>query len=137
MRESCCRFCGKLGCERLGSCRCKVCVKQCSFGALFFDAEEDRVWSKDTNCVACRRCAILCPTQCIDIIENPLVYKKHSNWTAKIQKDILKQAETGGILLTGTACDMPYPIYWDHILLDASQVTNPSIDPLREPMELR
>jgi len=117
--------------------RCKVCVKQCSFGALFFDAEEDRVWSKDTNCVACRRCAILCPTQCIDIIENPLVYKKHSNWTAKIQKDILKQAETGGILLTGTGCDMPYPIYWDHILLDASQVTNPSIDPLREPMELR
>ena len=29
------------------------------------------------------------------------------------------------------------PIYWDHMLLDASQVTNPSIDPLREPMELR
>jgi len=33
--------------------------------------------------------------------------------------------------------DRPYPIYWDHILLNASQVTNPSIDPLREPMELR
>ena len=31
----------------------------------------------------------------------------------------------------------PYPIFWDHLLLDASQVTNPSIDPLREPMELR
>jgi len=117
--------------------RCQVCVKQCSFGALFFDEQENCVWSKDINCVACRRCAVLCPTQCIDIIENPLVYKKHSNWTAKAQKDILKQAETGGILLTGTGCDMPYPIYWDHILLDASQVTNPSIDPLREPMELR
>ena len=34
-------------------------------------------------------------------------------------------------------CDQPYPIYFDHILLNASQVTNPSIDPLREPMELR
>jgi glutamate synthase domain-containing protein 2 len=33
--------------------------------------------------------------------------------------------------------DRPYPIYWDHLLLNASQVTNPSIDPLREPMELR
>ena len=31
----------------------------------------------------------------------------------------------------------PYPIYWDKILLNASQVTNPSIDPLREPMEIR
>ncbi len=33
--------------------------------------------------------------------------------------------------------DRPYPVYWDHLLLNASQVTNPSIDPLREPMELR
>ena len=29
------------------------------------------------------------------------------------------------------------PVYWDRMLLDASQVTNPSIDPLREPMELK
>ena len=28
-----------------------------------------------------------------------------------------------------------YSIYWDKLLLNASQVTNPSIDPLREPME--
>ena len=44
---------------------------------------------------------------------------------------------TGGILLTGMGNDRPYPIYWDHMLLNASQVTNPSIDPLREPMELK
>lgn len=31
----------------------------------------------------------------------------------------------------------PYPIYWDKILINASQVTNPSIDPLREPMETK
>jgi glutamate synthase domain-containing protein 2 len=41
------------------------------------------------------------------------------------------------VLLTGMGNDRPYPIYWDHLLLNASQVTNPSIDPLREPMELR
>ena len=41
------------------------------------------------------------------------------------------------MLLTGMGCDQPYPIYFDHLLLNASQVTNPSIDPLREPMELR
>jgi len=33
--------------------------------------------------------------------------------------------------------DKPYPIYWDRMLINASQVTNPSIDPLREPMELK
>ena len=33
--------------------------------------------------------------------------------------------------------DLPYPILFDHLLIDACQVTNPSIDPLREPMELR
>jgi glutamate synthase domain-containing protein 2 len=32
--------------------------------------------------------------------------------------------------------DQSFPIYWDKMLLNASQVTNPSIDPLREPMEL-
>jgi glutamate synthase domain-containing protein 2 len=30
-----------------------------------------------------------------------------------------------------------YPIIYDRLVLDACQVTNPSIDPLREPMELR
>ncbi|MBN1401070.1 MAG: FMN-binding glutamate synthase family protein, partial [Anaerolineae bacterium] len=34
-------------------------------------------------------------------------------------------------------CDQPYRIYWDHMVLNASQVTNPSIDPMREPMELK
>ena len=33
--------------------------------------------------------------------------------------------------------DKPYLRIFDHLLLDACQVTNPSIDPLREPMELR
>ena len=31
----------------------------------------------------------------------------------------------------------PYPIYWDKISSTLSQVTNPSIDPLREPMETK
>ena len=30
-----------------------------------------------------------------------------------------------------------YPVYWDRMLINASQVTNPPIDPLREPMETR
>jgi len=49
---------------------------------------------------------------------------------------VRKQAETGGIILTGMGCDKPQFNYWDRLVLNASQVTNPSIDPLREPMEL-
>ena len=41
------------------------------------------------------------------------------------------------MLLTGMGNDRPYLRIFDHLLLDACQVTNPSIDPLREPMELR
>ena len=40
------------------------------------------------------------------------------------------------MLLTGMGNDQGYRVYWDHLVLNASQVTNPSIDPLREPMEL-
>jgi glutamate synthase domain-containing protein 2 len=32
---------------------------------------------------------------------------------------------------------MKFPVYWDKLLINASQVTNPSIDPLREPMETK
>jgi glutamate synthase domain-containing protein 2 len=52
-------------------------------------------------------------------------------------QNLKKQAETGGVILTGSGNDKPYRIYWDHLVLNASQVTNPSIDPLREPMELK
>ena len=48
-----------------------------------------------------------------------------------------KQAATGGILLSSTGNPTPLPGYWDRLLINASQVTNPSIDPLREPMETR
>ena len=39
------------------------------------------------------------------------------------------------MLLSSMGNPRPLPIYWDRLLLNASQVTNPSIDPLREPME--
>ncbi len=60
-----------------------------------------------------------------------------SNWTLPYMQDIAKQSQTGAVLLASMGNPEPYPIYWDHLLLNASQVTNPSIDPLREPMETR
>lgn len=79
---------------------------------------------------------IFCPSQAITIRKNPLDYRDNYNWRPEAIEDIIKQAETGGVLLTGMGSDKNLRIYWDHLLLNASQVTNPSIDPLREPMEL-
>jgi glutamate synthase domain-containing protein 2 len=115
---------------------CKVCVNQCTFDAQYYDAEDDEVKSRPENCVGCHRCELFCPTQALTIIRNPQEYRDNYNWRPEVVEDILKQAETGGLLLTGMGDDKGQRIYWDHLLLNASQVTNPSIDPLREPMEL-
>jgi glutamate synthase domain-containing protein 2 len=117
--------------------RCRVCENQCSFGAQAYDAEDDRMVGTDDRCVACHRCVVFCPTHALTITETPLDYRPNYNWRPDVIEDIIKQAETGGVLLTGMGNDKGYRIYWDHLLLNASQVTNPSIDPLREPMELR
>ncbi|HKZ50475.1 MAG TPA: glutamate synthase-related protein [Dehalococcoidia bacterium] len=116
---------------------CGVCVRQCSFDAQGFGASEEVILDYDEKCVGCHRCAVFCPTGALNIRANPLSYRANANWRPEVIEDIIKQSEYGGMLLTGMGNDKPYPIYWDHLVLNASQVTNPSIDPLREPMELR
>ncbi len=114
-----------------------MCVRQCAFSAHSYDTETDEVISKEEACVGCHRCVTLCPTNALTVRQTPLDFRANGNWTSWAIRNIFKQAETGGVLLTGMGNDRPYPVYWDHLLLNASQVTNPSIDPLREPMELR
>ncbi len=116
--------------------QCQVCVNQCSFDVHYYDAEDDEVRSHEENCVGCHRCVVFCPTNALTIRKNPLDYRENYNWRPEVIEDITKQAETGGVLLTGMGNDKGYRIYWDHLVINASQVTNPSIDPLREPMEL-
>ncbi|HHW15251.1 MAG TPA: 4Fe-4S binding protein [Firmicutes bacterium] len=114
--------------------RCRKCVTACGFGALQFT---DRVVADDAKCVACLRCATFCPEGAITIERNPLTMRYNAHWSEEHRKAIWRQAESGGMLLSAMGNDKPYPNYFDHLLLDACQVTNPSIDPLREPMELR
>lgn len=116
---------------------CKVCMRQCSFEVHSYDEHLDKMVSNDMNCVNCQRCVVLCPTQALTIIKHPQTFKEHANWTYDAIRDIYRQAETGGVLLSSMGNDRPYPVYWDKMVINASQVTNPSIDPLREPMELR
>ncbi|MFP3880309.1 MAG: glutamate synthase-related protein [Dehalococcoidia bacterium] len=116
--------------------RCEVCVNQCTFDVHSYDAEDDEIRSCEENCVGCHRCVVFCPTRALTVRRNPLDYRENYNWRPEVIEDIIKQSETGGVLLTGMGNDKSYRVYWDHLVLNASQVTNPSIDPLREPMEL-
>ena len=117
--------------------RCEFCVRQCAFDVHRYDEEEDEVFAHEDKCVGCLRCVTLCPTNALVVRDNPTRVPANANWTREVLHNIYKQAETGGVLLTGMGCDKEYRNYWDRITLDASQVPNPSIDPLREPMELR
>ena len=114
--------------------KCGRCVQQCGWGVYSFN---ERPIPDDTKCRACHRCVTYCPAHCITIQKNDLAYRDNMNWSPDLRKNIWRQAESGGVLLTGMGNDKPYLNIFDHLLLDACQVTNPSIDPLREPMELR
>lgn len=116
---------------------CRVCEKQCVNKVHTYDADKKRMVADESKCVNCHRCVAMCPTRALKIVKNPDVMKAGANYTEAVMRDAYAQAESGGVLLSSMGTPKDYPIYWDKILVNASQVTNPSIDPLREPMEIR
>lgn len=116
---------------------CKACIVQCSHQVYRFDEESEQIMIQAQNCVNCQRCAAFCHHQALKIVENQNRFHEHSYWTMQDRTELYQQADTGGILLSSMGNAKPYPIYFDHLLLNAAQVTNPSIDPLREPMETK
>ena len=114
--------------------KCGRCVGQCGFGVYKFN---ERPLPDDSKCRACHRCVTFCPAHCITIKKNDLAYRENANWEPDARKKIWKQAATGGVVLSSMGAPRPMESIFDHLVLDACQVTNPSIDPLREPMELR
>ena len=116
---------------------CRVCERQCANGVHEFLAESNRMTCDDSKCVNCHRCVALCPTRALTVKKSNNTYKENANWNGRTINEIYRQADSGGVLLSSMGNPEDYPIYFDKILLNASQVTNPSIDPLREPMETR
>lgn len=116
---------------------CRVCERQCANEVHSYDKELNMMMADENKCVDCHRCVSLCPTRALKIVESDHTFKKNANWSGEIISDVYLQAKSGGVLLSSMGNPKPYPIYWDKLLINASQVTNPSIDPLREPIETK
>ena len=114
---------------------CRVCERQCANEVHFFSDERGAMMSDETKCVNCQRCVSLCPTRALKIVKSDCTFRENANWGSETIREIYKQASSGGVLLSSMGNPKPLPVYWDRILINASQVTNPPIDPLREPME--
>ena len=107
--------------------RCGVCERSCANEVHRVDDEARRVIADHAKCVNCQRCVTMCPTHALAITLWPQVGNGSSNWTLDTMQDVAKQAQSGGVLLSSMGNPAPCTIYWDHLLLNASQVTNPSI----------
>ena len=116
---------------------CRVCERQCANEVHEYLADSNKMVADDSKCVNCHRCVALCPTRALKIVRTDHTFRENANWSGKAITEIYKQAENGGVLLSSMGNPEKYPVYFDKIVLNASQVTNPSIDPLREPMETR
>ena len=114
---------------------CRVCERQCANEVHHYDFDLKKMVADSAKCVNCHRCVCLCPTHALKIVKSQDTYKTNANWENQTINEVYRQAATGGVLLSSMGNPKPFPIYWDKILLNASQVTNPPIDPLREPME--
>lgn len=123
--------------DRQRCINCRVCERQCANGVHSFDSEGKVMLADESRCVDCQRCVAYCPTHALKIVRNTNCFKENANWQEDTVREIYKQAASGGVLLSSMGNPKPLPVYWDRILINASQVTNPPIDPLREPMETK
>ncbi|MFH1402698.1 MAG: glutamate synthase-related protein [Candidatus Altiarchaeota archaeon] len=130
----------KFRCEiNLDKCsKCKRCATNCTYDCIRWDDQKREPYVYDTrNCVACQRCSIYCPEDAITVGIHPNSYSPHANWSEWHHRVIYENARTGRVLLTGMGNDRPQPFVFDNLVWDACQVTNPSIDALREPVETK
>ena len=116
---------------------CRVCERQCANEVHHYDPDTGRMTADESKCVNCHRCVSLCPTRALKIVKTDHTFKENANWSGQTIQEVYRQAGSGGVLLSSMGNPKEYPVYWDKILINASQVTNPSIDPLREPMETK
>ena len=110
---------------------CRVCERQCANEVHRYDPDLKKMLADESRCVT------LCPTRALKIVKTGHTFRENGNWSGQAINEVYRQAQSGGVLLSSMGNPKEYPVYWDKMLINASQVTNPSIDPLREPMETK
>lgn len=109
--------------------QCRLCQEQCANGVHLFSEKLGKMVSEEWKCVDCQRCVSFCPTHALAIRKSQNAFRENSNWKESTMLEIYKQANSGGVLLSSMGSPKEIPVYWDKILINASQVTNPPIDP--------
>jgi len=125
---------------------CGLCAEACTWGEIKLIPEgvgEDdkpikRPVANMMSCGGCHYCEKQCLENAITIVEKPFV-SSHRYWRED-QENLWRQVDPnkpGHVLLISNGSDSELISYFDHLMFDACQVTNPPVDPLREPIELK
>ena len=116
---------------------CGQCAEECSFNEICMETRAGKKIpiANGRSCGACHRCELTCPRAAIRIKGEPMALRPHGVWQGDVVNRVHLQAASGAVALTGLGADTGVPVYFDRLLFNACQVTNPSIDPQREVME--
>lgn len=90
---------------------CRACERQCANEVHRYDGDLKKMLSDETKCVNCQRCVSLCPTHAIKIVRSDCRLRENANWTDGTIKEIYKQANSGGVLLSSMGNPNPLPVY--------------------------
>ena len=101
----------------------------------YFQPLFDVIRDKD-RCIKCQACARQCSNEVHRYDADLDMMISDSQQCVDCQRCVCI-CPTGALKIVDNPNKFRNNVYWDKILLNASQVTNPPIDPLREPMETK
>ena len=89
---------------------CRVCERQCANEVHWLDEKSGVMMSDETKCVDCHRCVSLCPTHALKIVKNDCTFRENANWQNDTIKEVYKQANSGGVLLSSMGNPKSMPV---------------------------
>lgn len=88
---------------------CRLCTTECANGVHIYDEKKKMLTTDDSKCVACQRCAAVCPVHALKIVKNDATYRPNANWSASSINEVIKQSSTGGVLLSSMGARPSFP----------------------------
>ena len=88
---------------------CRLCEQQCANEVHHYDPVQGMTIDEG-RCVNCQRCVSFCPTHALKIVKNDAALRANANWTEATIREIYKQADSGGVLLSSMGNPQPLPV---------------------------